>query len=632
MAAPHVFLSYSRSDLEDARILHAGLKAGQVVVWWDQEQVPGTDWLEQLLDWLEAADAIVVLVSRHSVISPSVKNEILLAQDFGRRVVPVLREQARGGLWVLIRALQWVDARGGRDPVPELLAALHGTHCPTADAPDANRDAMNVPMSELSPPAASAVRAQVTIVLPGSLATFDAREQLSLVQLLARFTRLRPEEIRIVRVEAGSIHVTLELPESSARWLVAAFETRAPIVGLLDIVAVRDLRVLAAPAQSIGTPPSTAQAGNRRRGWPGWGALALAGTLAVTLLLVAMSTLLRGPQLPGANPVGIIAGVKGSLELRRVSWNAFVPVSDGTQLRAGDELRLAPGGQATIVCADEGTVELQDGTQQVPCASDGNLLLFDVAQTAWANAVLGPEPDAVPQVIAPRATYLLTTTPTIRWTAVDGAGAYTVYLQREGEELWRERLAGATALTYPAGQAPLEPGPVYRFIVTAEGGAEEVAQGIGVQVLDPQQARDVRATAERLQNLGLDLQGEQLLLANLYAQRGLYAEALDLLEAPTDAPAPAAAFLLQSDILLAIGLPNLAVTSYTQALDGAAQAGDRPGQARANRMLGVAYSRLGGPDNRTRAMQHLEQALQFYEEIGDDNARKELRQLLQDLS
>jgi hypothetical protein len=106
MTTTCVFLSYSRRNLDYARTLHDRLEAARLTVWWDQEEPPGEDWTEQLLVWLESAHAVVVLVSRYSVTAPSVKNEVLLAQDYQRRVIPVLLEQARGGLWVLIRSLQ----------------------------------------------------------------------------------------------------------------------------------------------------------------------------------------------------------------------------------------------------------------------------------------------------------------------------------------------------------------------------------------------------------------------------------------------------------------------------------------------------------------------------------------------
>ncbi|GAB4425762.1 MAG: hypothetical protein OHK0015_06020 [Chloroflexi bacterium OHK40] len=633
MTPPCVFLSYARSDLAYARTLHDRLEAARLTVWWDQEEPPGEDWTEQLLAWLEGAHAVVVIVSRDSAVAPSVKNEVLLAQDYHRRVIPVLLEQARGGLWLLIRSLQWIDARDGRDPVPALLEALRAAPPPALPDPTDEALAMDDVMARYAPPPASLVQAQVTITLPGDIRDFSDRERSGLIQIIARFARLRPDQIKIVRVEAGSVLVTLQLPESSARWLVTLYERQAPLIDLLDIHAVRDLRVLPAPNSAVEPPAAAPEVvewlGAWLRGWTRRSVLA--GALAALLLVAALTMTLRAPAPPDGTLVGMVVAVQGTLELRSVGWNAFVPVAAGAHLQAGDRLRLEPGAQARVVCADGTLIEVQAGNAPVPCQSQAERL-FDIARVPWANAVLSAGDAALPRVIMPRATALLTTMPAVRWTAVDGTDSYTVILYREGEELWRETAQDTTTLPYPADQPPLEPGPIYRFAVTVEDGPEEIAQGSGVQVLDAQQGQAIRAEARQIEQLDVDDAIRFLLLANLYASHGLYAEALVLLESPEDPSAQPALFQLRGDIYLAVGLPELAIAPYTRALEAAARAGDQPAQARANRMLGTVYSRLGGEINRARAVAHFQQALRFAEEVGDVEAQKELRQLLADLA
>jgi hypothetical protein len=551
---------------------------------------------------------------------------------------------------------------------------LHAVQHSARSDPTDEAFAMDHVMAQYVPPPPSVVQAQVTITLPGDIRDFSDREQSSLVQIIARFARLRPDQIKVVRVVAGSIHVTLELPESSARWLVTLYERQAPLIDLLDIQAVRDLRVLPAPDDATRTPRqisvanakpalSTLEGAHRhkdageRHGYPlrpgivaalrsvlekyrltawlpGWTrrrSLFLASALVAVLLVVALITTLRESALPDGTLVGVVAELQGTLELRSVGWNAFAPVAVGTLLRAGDRLRLETGAQARVVCADGTPVELQAGIASTPCQSR-NQRLFDIDQVPWANAVLSAGAADIPQVITPRATALLTTTPTIRWTAVDGADTYTVLLYREGQPVWRETVRATTTLPYPADQPPLESGSIYRFGVTADDGPEEIAQGSGVQVLDAQQAQAVRAAARPIEQLDVDDATERLLLANLYASRGLYAEALALLELPADPPTQPALLQLLGDVYLAAGLPRLAIAPYTQALAAAEQADNRLGQARANRMLGMGYSRLGGEQNRERAVSHYRQALQFYEEVGDADAQEELRQLLADLA
>lgn len=175
-----VFLSYCRRDLDYARMLHNRLEAADITVWWDQEQIPGDDWLEQVDAWLHDAHAVVVVVSQHSATSSSVKNEVLIAQDIQQTIIPVVLEKTRGGLWILIRSLQWIDARDGRDPLPELLTVLQARRrkLQRESSNDASwKKSMYAP---LPPPEPSVKRAHITITLPGDIFDFTDREQILL--------------------------------------------------------------------------------------------------------------------------------------------------------------------------------------------------------------------------------------------------------------------------------------------------------------------------------------------------------------------------------------------------------------------------------------------------------------------
>lgn len=123
---PRIFISYARSDLDFVRSLHDRLEAVGCEVWYDQEQVPGLPWPTQLMHWLQQADAVAVVVSARSVNSDSVQNEILLAKNQGKLILPVLLEDVdpTGELWLLILRLQWIDARQQRDSLPAFAKAL----------------------------------------------------------------------------------------------------------------------------------------------------------------------------------------------------------------------------------------------------------------------------------------------------------------------------------------------------------------------------------------------------------------------------------------------------------------------------------------------------------------------------
>lgn len=631
-ATTSVFLSYSRQDRAFVQMLHDRLEQTQIVVWWDQEEQPGHDWTEQLLAWLEHADAVVVVVSQHSVTSLSVKNEVLLAQDYGRRIVPVLLEQARGGLWVLIRSLQWIDARAGRDPLPELLATLvHSTPVSPPHTPNLLEPPMR---DQLNPPTVSTTQAHITIVLPGDIRDFTLPEQSSLEQILARFANIQPDQITIVRIEAGSVHVTLQMPESIARWLLTLHEQRVPLMELLDVRDVRNLQVILDAATATVAPPKTMQPPRRasredtwwRRIFGGYGGrLISAGALLAVVLLVLLA-LPKPTTVVGTTPfVGVVASVQGTLSVQRDGWRAPVPVAPGTALQNGDRLILDAAAQANIVCADARVVAVPHGNGGALCNSSTNTLVFGTSLFSIARS----ETDAsVPQVVVPRSTKLLSLTPTLRWTLV-GATNYRVALQQGATLVWQTTVTNTTTLVYPANLLPLERGTSYRVVVSTNGGPTETAQGIGFTVLSESEARQVTAEVERVRALGLDAPTTQFLLANLYATNDLNAEALELLDALVLRSQQATVFQLQGDLLARIGLPRLAIEPYTRALAIAQAANDRLGQALAHRSLGASSAAIGGTEAQARA--NYEQALRLYEEFGDAPTIADIQQRLADL-
>src|SRR5206468_316984 len=81
--------------------------------------------------------------------------------------------------------------------------------------------------------------------------------------------------------ESGSVRVTLELPESTARWLLSLHRRNKALIALLDIEAIEDFRVVQpAPREQPALPP---QVLGRRPSIP-WRRL-VAPALAVALVL-----------------------------------------------------------------------------------------------------------------------------------------------------------------------------------------------------------------------------------------------------------------------------------------------------------------------------------------------------------
>src|SRR5262245_38372772 len=104
-----VFISYSRKDSDFARRLTNRLLAEGKDTWIDWQDIPrGADWLQEIYAGIEAADAFVLIVTRHSLTSEVCNQEITYARNLNKRIIPVLREEIKGDVEKIIKGT-WVD-------------------------------------------------------------------------------------------------------------------------------------------------------------------------------------------------------------------------------------------------------------------------------------------------------------------------------------------------------------------------------------------------------------------------------------------------------------------------------------------------------------------------------------------
>lgn len=90
----HLFISYSRKDLDYANQLCEVLRQHQLDVWIDREIPSGARWQEVLLDKIETCSAMVVVVSPRSARSFWVMRELSYAHEFKKPIFPILMEGA----------------------------------------------------------------------------------------------------------------------------------------------------------------------------------------------------------------------------------------------------------------------------------------------------------------------------------------------------------------------------------------------------------------------------------------------------------------------------------------------------------------------------------------------------------
>src|SRR6266480_4531380 len=125
------FLSYAREDAEFVLRLAKDLRAGGADVWIDQLDIePGQRWDRAIEDALAKCPELLVILSPAAVESTNVMDEVSLALEDGKTVVPVLHRQCK--IPFRLRRLQYVDFslnyKAGLDRLLETLGvAAPGT-------------------------------------------------------------------------------------------------------------------------------------------------------------------------------------------------------------------------------------------------------------------------------------------------------------------------------------------------------------------------------------------------------------------------------------------------------------------------------------------------------------------------
>lgn len=93
MAGKRIFISYSRNDTEYVSSLAAALRNDGFDVWFDKNIRAGSDWDDTLEAELKKADAIVLVLSKSSVASENVKDEMSYVLNLGKIINPIKIEE-----------------------------------------------------------------------------------------------------------------------------------------------------------------------------------------------------------------------------------------------------------------------------------------------------------------------------------------------------------------------------------------------------------------------------------------------------------------------------------------------------------------------------------------------------------
>ncbi len=306
---------------------------------------------------------------------------------------------------------------------------------------------------------------------------------------------------------------------------------------------------------------------------------------------VALAALLIAASAASADPVAVLAAVKGRVEVTPARGGPAVRATFGRALERGDRVSVAAGGAATVFFDDGSVVNLDEkssltiggraaarpkraGAPGLPGEVYANVTKFVTGGSRETGLValstLRGGSDTTPLILEPRKTALPDGRPTLRWRAVEGATRYRVEVSGEQGPLW-DRETADTALEYPADAAALAPGGDFLWEVRALSGQDELRREASyVHVLGADEARDVQGALARIGESagGAESPAARYLSGSYLSGRGLYRDAATQFEALSrlspDSPAPHEAL---GNVYRAVGLMDLAAAEYQRALE-----------------------------------------------------------------
>ncbi len=313
---------------------------------------------------------------------------------------------------------------------------------------------------------------------------------------------------------------------------------------------------------------------------------------------------------------------KGALKVQQAKGVAPANAAEGMPIRRGHMLNLDPTAKATVICGDGKRRELAPGRQGNPCTTPCTPEVCGIRYDgSTIGATRGPDTDAglFPVVIAPRKTMLLNLRPTIRWAPIAGANDSTTYkvtLYGEGMRAnWTKEAVSETRLAYPEKEPSLAPGQIYKVVVTSNGLSSEQdhSPDLGFTTLTADQARAVAGEEIKRKQLGLPETQTRFLVANLFAARELYCEAIEQLQDLYTTMKEPAVVRMLGDLYATIGLNREAEKKYLEALS-LTSAGDLEGIGAIHRNLAQVYEHLGSAE---KAIVQLQEAKKAYRRLGN---------------
>lgn len=205
----HIFISYSRKDIDTTDHIVSLLKKLGFEVWIDREGIKGGElWRVEIVEAIDNADAFVLMLSPNSAASDNVRKEVDLAEGSKLKLFPVLLAAVTlpAQLRYQLAGIQWIDyTRDPEEKFQELVRILqaHQQSLVKSSKVETTREA--------------------ELVIGGTnLARFGVQEQEKLLDYISEITATPRGNLSLINLSAGSVHAFISMPAHSAYVLKTA--------------------------------------------------------------------------------------------------------------------------------------------------------------------------------------------------------------------------------------------------------------------------------------------------------------------------------------------------------------------------------------------------------------------------
>jgi Tetratricopeptide repeat len=196
----------------------------------------------------------------------------------------------------------------------------------------------------------------------------------------------------------------------------------------------------------------------------------LVGTIAL-LWVPSLAAIATAKSSDGIVPRSArIQFATGKVRVQRENYSNTIPARQGTELNRGDLIFPDQGVRVTVLCptGSQSSIATPSGLETV-CP----VWRKDIVRGQLNPDIPGELDQSTPYLQIPHRQLMLSTTPTLRWSAVSGATLYTVEVSSLTGKKWKTQTPNAQ-IVY-AGE-PLEPGVAYQAKITAATPAASAEQ------------------------------------------------------------------------------------------------------------------------------------------------------------